>query len=48
MIRLKISNHKIYKSWKAYDINIHPGNLKRLPDDCFFYSFAGYKNKRAK
>ena len=31
-------NQKIYKPVKTDNINIHPGNLQRLPDD-YFYSF---------
>lgn len=30
-------NHKIYKLFFINNINIHPGDLKRSPDDYFSY-----------
>jgi len=34
-----MKNHKIYKHFFITNGNIHPGDLKRLPDDCFSYPF---------
>jgi len=36
---LNMKNHKIYKHFFITNGNIHPGDLKRLPDDCFSYPF---------
>lgn len=33
----KSLNHKIYKGNNSYHINILPGDLQGLPDDCFYY-----------
>ena len=40
---LPLKNHKIYKYPLVNNINILPGGLRRLPDDCFFYSFMNVK-----
>jgi len=34
-----IGKEKLYKSKNIANINIHPGGLKRLPDDYFYYFF---------
>jgi len=39
------TKEKIYKHRKANYINIHPGDLQRLPDDCFYYSFFDIKGE---
>lgn len=38
MLKMKPNNSKIYKWNYSNNYNILPGNLFRLPDDCFFYS----------
>jgi len=38
-----LKNHKIYKHFFVNKINIHPGDLIKLPDDCFSHSFMNIK-----
>ncbi len=40
---LPLKNHKIYKHPFVNNINILPGGLRRLPDDCFSYYFMNVK-----
>ena len=41
--RFPIKNHKIYKHFFVNNVNILPGDLRRLPDDCFSYSYINIK-----
>ena len=33
---MDMEKQKVYKFTENYFINMHPGDLKRSPDDCFF------------
>lgn len=37
MKNIKMEEHKIYKVINILDVNILPGDFKKLPDDYFFF-----------
>ena len=40
---LPLKNHKTYKHFFVNNSNILPGDLRRLPDDCFSHFFINSK-----
>jgi len=42
----KLEKQKVYKSPAINIVNIHPGDLKRLPDDCFSYPFININGEK--